>query len=335
MVVFGVSLVCAATAVGILIPALRRWQIIDVPNARSSHDAPVPRGGGIGVLVGVAAGVLAASLADSTGATDGAGALAWVPLLVALVMGVLGLVDDMSSLAGGVRLAVQAVVFVVAAWIVAGAMSDPPVAAWVFVPCAAFVCVGFVNAFNFMDGVNGISSLNAIVSGLWFAWIGTSQDVAGLLVPGLALAGASLGFLPWNAPRARVFLGDVGSYAIGALIAMMAVVGWSQDVPLALCVAPLAIYVADTAWAIVKRARGGRALMDAHREHVYQRLVDGGWSHLAAGLTTAGASVLCVLAAVLLQHQPALVALAAMALVAALYLSLPHFVPDHDRVNQS
>ena len=191
MVVFGVSLVCAATAVAVLVPALRRWQIIDVPNARSSHAAPVPRGGGIGVLVGVAAGVLAARVVD--GSATGDGAVAWVPLLVALVMGVLGLVDDMSSLAGSVRLAVQAVVFVVASWLVAGAMSGSGVTGWVFVPCAAFVCVGFVNAFNFMDGINGISSLNAIVAGVWFAWVGTSEDVAGLVVPGLALAGAVAG----------------------------------------------------------------------------------------------------------------------------------------------
>ena len=73
--------------------------------------------------------------------------------------------------------------------------------------------------------------------------------------------------------------------------------------------------------------------MDAHREHVYQRLVDGGWSHLAAGLTTAGASVLCVIAAVLLPST--LVALAAMAAVAALYLFLPHLVLDRDSVTQS
>ncbi|MBD3916650.1 UDP-phosphate glycosyltransferase [Nocardioides hwasunensis] len=322
---------------GVLIPGLRKWQIIDVPNARSSHSAPVPRGGGIGILVGVLAGVLASQLAVGGHLENEVDkpVLAWLPLLVALAMAALGLMDDMSSLPGSVRLAVQAVVFGLASWGLAASTSDMDVSSWLFVPLAAFVGVGFVNAFNFMDGVNGISSLNAIVAGTWFAWLGAYQDVDGLVVPGLALAGASLGFLPWNAPRARIFLGDVGSYAIGALIIMMSVVSWVQGVPIALCVAPLVIYVVDTGWAITKRAMGGRALMDAHREHVYQRLVDSGWSHLGASLTTAAASVACVTVAVVLQRYSSLVALTAMAVVAALYLSLPHLHSDRDGVTRS
>lgn len=337
MFVLVVSFVCAATSVGILIPNLRRWQIIDVPNSRSSHDMAVPRGGGIGVLAGIAAGVLATGLvgrgAVGVGVlTEG---LAWLPLVVAVVMGVLGLVDDMSSLPGGVRLAVQAVVFGAASWALAGSLSRAGVSPWIFVPAAAFAGVGFVNAFNFMDGINGISSLNAIVAGLWFAWIGSSQDVAGLAALGLALAGASLGFLPWNAPRARVFLGDVGSYAMGALIVMMSALSWSQSVPLALCLAPLAIYVADTGWAVVKRAKGGRPLMEAHREHVYQRLVDAGWSHLATGFTTAGASAVCAISVVLLHEHSAPLSFAAMAVVATAYLCLPHVLLDRESTRQS
>jgi UDP-N-acetylmuramyl pentapeptide phosphotransferase/UDP-N-acetylglucosamine-1-phosphate transferase len=168
-----------------------------------------------------------------------------------------------------------------------------------------------------MDGINGITALNAAVAGGWYAWLGNHYALPGLATLGLAVVGSSLGFLPWNAPEARIFLGDVGSYALGLLLGGMAVVAWSSGVPLLLCIAPFTFYLVDTAWVLVKRATGHRPLTEAHREHVYQRLVDGGWTHLAAaGLTAVGAGASCVVSAIW-DERP----LAALLLTAALVLA--------------
>jgi UDP-N-acetylmuramyl pentapeptide phosphotransferase/UDP-N-acetylglucosamine-1-phosphate transferase len=140
---------------------------------------------------------------------------------------------------------------------------------------------------------------------------------------GLVLAGAAFGFLPWNAPSARVFLGDVGSYGLGLLVAAMSVWAVAAGMPWHWAVAPLIVYGADTGWAILKRRRAGHSLTEAHREHAYQRLVDGGWVHLAsAALCTAATVAVCVLCAAggtQLQWWVAVLSVA----VAFLYLCTP------------
>jgi UDP-N-acetylmuramyl pentapeptide phosphotransferase/UDP-N-acetylglucosamine-1-phosphate transferase len=119
-------------------------------------------------------------------------------------------------------------------------------------------------------------------------------------VLGLALAGAAAGFLPWNLPRARVFLGDVGSYGIGMVVAATSLTAVLDGIPLWMAAAPLAIYLTDTAWALAKRVRRGDSWREAHRDHVYQRLIDVGWSHTAGAVLVAAAAVfLAVISAVM------------------------------------
>jgi len=192
-----------------------------------------------------------------------------------------------------------------------------------FVLVVLVAVAGYVNAFNFMDGINGISALTAAVAGAWWCWVGAQHDVDGLVVVGASLAGAMLGFLPWNAPRARVFLGDVGSYGIGFLVVVGAAWSWANDVPAVLCLAPLAVYLADTGWVLVKRAVGGRPLMQAHREHVYQRLVDQGWSHAASALLCAGTSVVVCLVAAM---TPPTVSVPVLLVACVAYLASPRAV---------
>lgn len=247
-------------------------------------------------------------------------ATAWPVLLPAVALAVVGFWDDLRSLPGAIRLALQVVA---AAWLIGAVtyqVEHPPGLALVVL--AGIGCVGYVNAFNFMDGINGISSTNAAVSGAWFAVLGQQSGSDALLGLGLAVTGASLGFFPWNAPHARIFLGDVGSYGLGMLIAGGAALAWVSGEPPSLCLAPLVIYLADTAWVLTKRAHSGRPLMQPHREHVYQRLVDIGWSHVQVALLTAGlAAGVCVI--VLVAAEYAIVVLAATAAVLAAYLTLP------------
>lgn len=315
MIGFVVSLAATAGITAAVLPALRQW-LLDHPNGRSSHTSPTPRGGGLAVLGGIV-------LALSGSAATGRNAPVEV-ILPALFLGAVGLVDDLKSVSGLVRLVFQ---FGAATVMVGWVLTDPerPELGAFGVVCAVVACVAYVNAFNFMDGVNGISGLNAVVCGAWFAFLGHDLRQPELLVLGLALAGASLGFLPFNVPTARLFLGDVGSYGLGLLIAGMAVVAYVDGASLFLVLAPTLVYVADTGWALIKRAIGRRPLLEAHREHVYQRLVDAlGWSHVrAAGLTATLALAMCGLAWTAYRTGLGVPVVVAGAILVGFYLGAP------------
>jgi UDP-N-acetylmuramyl pentapeptide phosphotransferase/UDP-N-acetylglucosamine-1-phosphate transferase len=186
--------------------------------------------------------------------------------------------------------------------------------------------MGFVNAFNFMDGVNGISGAHAVIGGVAYACFGQWRQDPFPVAMGLAVAAGALAFLPWNAVRARVFLGDVGSYALGAALAVLAVIAMIDGLPAEAALGPLALYLADTAWTLQRRVRAGERWTQGHRTHTYQRWCDAGWTHPEVALVTAGTTILvCMLGAVSLTGNLALrlgCDLAALAVLVA-YLGSP------------
>lgn len=273
------------------IALLRRRGMLDVPGRRSSHSVPTPRGGGAPIAVGL---VVAAWVAIAAG-----GVLAGLALALAVgFFGLLGLVDDLRGLPAIARLALQAAGAAGVAALLVLRLPVPPLAVAAAAAAAAFWLVGFVNVFNFMDGVNGISGAHAMIGGVAYAclagWRGDGFGVAA----GLALAVGAAAFLPWNAVRARVFLGDVGSYAIGAALAVLAVRLILLGVPVEAVGGPVALYLADVAWTLQRRVRRGERWLEAHRTHVYQRWCDAGWSHAEVTLLTSALTVLlCLLGA--------------------------------------
>ena len=312
-----VALLVTTGGLSLLVPVLHRARVMDVPNGRSSHARPIPRGGGIAVVLGILAALGSEALQGTP--------VPWPLVVAGSALAALGLADDIHTLSSRLRLIIQGLAAVsVGSW-AAAAFDGSSIPTIAFTCVATVGLVGYVNAFNFMDGINGISAMNAAVAGGWYAWLGDHYALPALTSLGLAVLGSSLGFLPWNTPDARIFLGDVGSYAIGLLLGGMAVVAWSAGVPGLLCVAPLTLYLADTAWALVKRAAGHRPLAQAHREHVYQRLVDGGWTHVrSAALTAVVAIALCIVAATADGRVVILVTFAPAVLLA--YLCLPAVV---------
>lgn len=313
---FLVGLAVTLAVMAPLMVLLRRRQVLDVPNARSSHMVPVPRGGGLAVLVGWYVGA-ATSRALSASEWRAAQVTTTVALAVAL-LSVLGLADDLRHLAAATRLTLQVVV-VVAASVSIIAADDPAWALLTFLVSVVWV-VGYVNAFNFMDGINGISAVTAIISAGWYAVLATDAHDVPTAAMATALAGASLGFLPWNAPRARVFLGDVGSYGIGATLAFIGVLTVLRDDNLWWGAAPALIYVADTGYTLLCRAARHEPLTQAHRRHVYQRLVAGGLSHSESAGVVGVCTLLVLLLAGLL---PVALAVPGGLLVCAGYLALP------------
>ena len=275
-----ISLVVGLALQPLAIRWLRQRGMMDVPNHRSSHAAITPRGGGLAVLAALLVGTLSQSPRGTTTA---------ILVLGTSVLGAVGLVDDLRGLQPKVRLVAQLGVGALAGlWLPAPMLALASLAA-----CALWVA-SFVNAFNFMDGINGISALTALVAGISYATMGYSVDDAAILGFGAALAGAALSFLRFNVPRAQVFLGDVGSYGLGFAIAALGWAVWVAGIPLLLAIAPAAVYLVDTGSTLIARWRRGESLTEAHREHVYQRLTQGGWSHVRTSVFVACVQVAVV-----------------------------------------
>ncbi|MBX6390860.1 MAG: glycosyltransferase family 4 protein [Frankia sp.] len=284
---------CVATMITapLVIWYMRRLAVLDVANERTLHTVPTPRGGGAAVVVGIFSGVLVTVLSSGR-----ASAPDLLPMTLAVALfGLIGLAEDVGGDIGGIaplrRLAMQVLAALALTGVtvlsVAVSDTDPGLA---MVVAAAVIgplwVTAFVNAFNFMDGVNGISAVQATVAGVGFTLAGLVHDHEPLVAGGLVVAGAALGFAPFNLPRALVFLGDVGSYALGAAIAALALQAALSGVPVEAVVAPVVLYLADTATTLIRRIRAGERWYLPHRSHAYQRLATAGWSHTAvAGYT--------------------------------------------------
>jgi UDP-N-acetylmuramyl pentapeptide phosphotransferase/UDP-N-acetylglucosamine-1-phosphate transferase len=273
----------------VVMVVLRRLRALDQPGDRSSHRHPTIRGGGVAPAVAAIAVVVYSN--DLTG-----GPL--VALLVAAVaFGLLGLIEDLRGVPALTRLGGQlAIAGCVLPWLLVD-LSGSLVWQLVFGAGVVLWLTSYVNAFNFMDGINGISVAQVVVAGTTWWAVGEWQGVDGVAAAGLIGALAALGFLPFNFPRARLFLGDVGSYFFGAWLAVLAVVGLRAGIAFEAMFAPLALYLADTGATLVRRMRRRETWHEPHRDHAYQHLHhDLGWSHVrttgVVGVVMAACSVL-------------------------------------------
>jgi UDP-GlcNAc:undecaprenyl-phosphate/decaprenyl-phosphate GlcNAc-1-phosphate transferase len=302
----------------VTVALLRRSAAIDIPGLRSSHTVPTPRGGGAPIAAGL---VVAAVLMHS--APSAAFGVAVV------LFAAIGFAEDLYGLSVGQRLALQCSAGIVVACLLVSPVQSVPAKLAVFVAVGAIWIAGVVNVFNFMDGVNGISAAHALIGGVAFACFGAWRADPFLIAAGGAVAACALAFLPWNAFRARVFLGDVGSYTLGAALAVLAGYAVLHGVPAEAAISPLALYLADTVWTLQRRIRGGERWFEGHRTHTYQRWCDVGWSHQRVTVVSAAATVLlCLLGAASLTGQPALRAAAdvAGAGLLAIYLRSPELL---------
>ncbi len=278
------SLLASAVLTALALRYARWRRLLDLPGQRRSHSLPTPRGGGIAIVLTL---LLAMALLD------------WPQLRAPLALGaallavaLVGWIDDHRPLSARVRLVVHVLAALALVWLwlpLAGIASHVPFA--VLVLLAAFWLAGCINAWNFMDGSNGLVASQCLWLGLALAWVfsGAGGEGAALARPlagvSLALAGACAGFLPFNAPRAAIFLGDVGSGALGLACGalLLAALVLAPGRAACLLILPSAILV-DAGLTLAWRVYTGRRWYTAHREHLYQWLVRSGCSHAAVAL---------------------------------------------------
>lgn len=246
-----------------------RAALIDLPGDRRSHAVPTPRGGGLGIVLAVLA-----SVAWLIATTDSEGWLAWFAVAV-LGVAVVGWWDDHRSLSIGLRLAVHLVASILLGVGLMGLPGSP--AESLLFALAVLSSMALVNFWNFMDGINGLAASQAALLGLALS-IAMPGAATGWVA--LALGMACLGFLPLNFPRARIFMGDVGSGALGLMVAAIlwrGVAADGLDWRFAL-ILPSAMLV-DAGLTLVMRVLQGKRWWEAHREHLYQQAVERGLSH--------------------------------------------------------
>jgi len=262
---------------------VRRWlekrRVLDDPGSRSLHHSATVTGGGVAVSAALV--LLWLCLLP---AGQGPDAALLIPLVVLTFA---GLLDDIHNVPWLHKLLMQlavAVAFVAAA----GPFSRLELfglavdAAWLNVAFSLLWMVGFVNVYNFMDGIDGLASgygaVCACVLGAWLMMAGAG----GLALFTWGLMAGCLGFLIWNWSPARIFLGDAGSMMLGGTLAAIGIIGQrDHGIPVGALILLFAVFIGDTAFTLFRRARRGAPLWQAHKEHLYQRAVQSGLSHAA------------------------------------------------------
>lgn len=323
------AVVVLATLVGSLL--LTGWMrrvalsrgLLDVPNARSSHEIPTPRGGGVAIVVAASAGFCLLGAAhrldfNLLSALLGGG----------LAVAVVGFIDDHRPLPASVRLLMHAAAAIWALFWLGGL---PPLRIGGHVVQLGFGgyvlgCLGIVwtlNLFNFMDGIDGIAASEALFIGIGGALLASLSGVSGVsLGVDLIFAAACGGFLFHNWPPARIFMGDVGSGFVGYVIAVLALASARQDSSAAWEWLLLgAVFFVDATVTLVRRVARGERAQDAHRSHAYQWLARRWKSHRRVTLTTivinVGWCLPCALFATLYPERAVWILAAALAPLAA------------------
>lgn len=254
--------------------------IRDVPNERSLHVMPIPRVGGVGLMVGALAGWLwAAGMPD------------WQVSVPLVLLFSVSMFDDARGLSVRLRLLAH---LVAAAILVAG--TGMP---WVWAIMTAMLVVWMTNLYNFMDGSDGLAGGMALFGFGWYGAAALVQGAESFALVNFSLSAAALGFLWFNFHPAKVFMGDAGSIPLGFLAAALGLLGWQRGLwPLWYPPLVFSPFVVDASVTLFKRMLRGEKLSQAHRSHYYQRLVQMGWGHRNTALAEyalmalAGASAL-------------------------------------------
>jgi len=320
--------VISAVIVDLVIVLATRYRLVDLPNRRSAHALPTARGGGIAIVITMAAAATAAAFRWPTMSMP----IMLGTLAPALVIGFVGMIDDMQPLRATLRLFIHIAVAAAITWVLGPLQAIiipglPEVTlGWAAWPVTIVWIVGLTNAFNFMDGIDGMAALGAVIVGLAIASIAFAVWVPPLIVLGAFAAAAAAGFLVFNWSPARVFMGDVGSAFLGTFFAAMPLLFPPHlrglvFVPIAMALWP---YIYDPFMSVLRRACNGHNPLHPHREFLFHRLVRSGVPHARVTLLYGFLSLLGGLAglALVVPDMPPEVRMAALFVPPVLAIAL-------------
>jgi Fuc2NAc and GlcNAc transferase len=302
LVFFIGAFAASAAGVGFFRQWSHRRKLFDVPNERSSHSTPTPRGGGLVIAL------VCLSFYVVIGVVTGL-PFSWGYFCGALLVATVSWIDDLYSLPFWSRLLVHILAASILLWDV-GFWSDisiPATSVQILLGTVvgSLVTIGWiawlVNAYNFMDGIDGIAALQATLAGIGWAVLACFLKLESTYLLSGIVAASSAGFLLHNWQPARIFMGDVGSAFLGFTLAAIPLVARAEaqsDIPILPAVAVLFVwfFVFDTIFTLVRRLIGRKKVWQAHREHIYQKLIIEGWRHApVAVIYNSSAAVLIVL----------------------------------------
>lgn len=261
--------------------------LLDIPNDRSSHTIPTPRGGGLAVVI-----VAFISLLLIHALSDIDNSIFYTLSSLILLLSIVGWYDDKLSISAKIRFAIQFLVASIAIGFIGSinyinfGIASLNIA-YISIPFTLLFIVYFINMYNFMDGIDGIITSHSVISGLFLAiWFYFLQEKS-LATFCLVLSAANLGFLYWNFSPAKIFFGDVGSTTMGGVFAVLGVYLFVEhDISIVMFIGLFILFIVDTISTIFRRALRGEKIWQAHREHLYQKLSRYTQSHaLVSGFT--------------------------------------------------
>lgn len=307
LVIALIAFLVSASAVALLARGHAAPLALDQPNARSLHKKPIPRSGGLGLLLGIAAAwIVIAPMMP----------LAWWFALALIVT--ISLTDDLRGLPAGLRLAAH----LVSAVLAAVALMPGDIPAWLVV--TIIVGIGWMtNLYNFMDGSDGLAGGMALIGFSAYATAAWQSDSTQFALLNAAVALAAGGFLLHNFHPARIFMGDTGAVTLGFLAATLGLIGWQQRdwawwFPL-LVFSP---FIADASITLLRRGCSGARVWEAHRDHYYQRLIQLGLGHRGTALAEYALMLACAVTALWVLTQQHTTQMLALVIVIVFYLAL-------------
>lgn len=284
----------------LLTSALRRYalskSLIDVPNARSSHTVPTPRGGGVAIVLSF---LLLVPLLSVFSLLPWASA--WGLIGAGAGVAVLGFLDDHGHIAARWRLLGH---FSAAVWALFWLGGIPPLTimgvvfdmGWIGVVLSLFYLVWMLNLYNFMDGIDGLASVEAIAVCLSASLIYALMGFSSLAWAPLLLSFTVAGFLYWNFPPAKIFMGDAGSGFLGVTLGILSLqAAWASPALLWVWVILMGVFVVDATFTLVRRLVRGDKVYEAHRSHAYQYASRQFGRHLPVTLTVGLVNVVWLL----------------------------------------
>jgi UDP-N-acetylmuramyl pentapeptide phosphotransferase/UDP-N-acetylglucosamine-1-phosphate transferase len=263
-----------------LVPRLETRRVVDIPNLRSSHVKATVRGAGLALAGPWSVCCLAVILLKPH---QVAGGFAILGLAIGLTL--LGFWDDLRSVNPGQRLVAQTLLCAVA--VIFGVRTESltfpglPVLnlGILAIPVCALGLLTMVNFFNFMDGIDGLAVGQTLITAAVLLAAAVVVHAFTIALLAVSLAGVAAGFLPFNWNPARCFMGDAGSYFCGGTLGALLILGQGSGIPLLLAGLASLAFLSDAAITLAVRLVNGKAIWQAHRSHIYQRMVAAGWSH--------------------------------------------------------